>query len=334
MNELYPLKFKPLYLDKIWGGQKIRTVLGKDFSPLYNCGELWALSGVEDKESVVENGFLKDHLLSELIEIYMGDLVGDSVFDRFGLEFPILIKFINSEDWLSIQVHPDDEIAMKRHDSLGKTEMWYILEADKDAEVICGFKKETDLFTYKKHLEQKTLKEILNVEKALAGDVFFIPAGRVHATGPGILLAEIQQSSDITYRLYDYDRLTPEGMLRELHTESALDVIDFKAYPSYKSHVNPENNDVRVLAESPHFSVSLLEFDKLQELDYAAVDSFVAYLCLEGSFDIIYNEGEKVSVEKAEAVLIPAELKNIQLQPSVKSRILEIMIDGEQEKSL
>lgn len=178
MSELYPLKFKPLFKDKIWGGHKIKEVLGMDYSPLPNCGEVWVLSGVEGNQSVVETGFLAGNELNDLVEVYMGDLVGDKIYQKFGNEFPILIKFIDASDWLSIQVHPDDKLAWNRHQSLGKTEMWYILAADDGAELITGFSKKVDKKSYQEHLENKTLKTIMNFEKVNRGDVFYTPAGR------------------------------------------------------------------------------------------------------------------------------------------------------------
>jgi len=199
MNTLYPLKFKPIFKDKIWGGEKIKTELGMDYGNLPNCGEVWVISGVDGNQTVVENGFLKDNELNELVEVYMGDLVGEKNFDKFGNEFPLLIKFIDANDWLSVQVHPDDALAAKRNIGQGKTEMWFTLGADKSTQLISGFNQEMDKETYLKHLNDGTLKDILNYEDVKKGDVFFIPAGRVHALGPGMLLAEIQQTSDTTY---------------------------------------------------------------------------------------------------------------------------------------
>jgi len=234
MSHLYPLKFKPIFKDKIWGGNKIKTLLNKDFSPLPNCGESWEISGVQDEISVVSNGFLIGNNLQELIEIYMGDLVGDQVYQKYGIEFPLLIKFIDAHDDLSIQVHPNDKLAMQRHNAYGKTEMWYIIDADRGAKLISGFNTEVTKDAYIKHLENNTLNLILNYEEVKAGDVFFMPAGRVHAIGKGILLTEIQQTSDITYRIYDYNRKGTDGKPRELHTSLALDAIDFKSYDNYR----------------------------------------------------------------------------------------------------
>ncbi|MEZ5082122.1 MAG: type I phosphomannose isomerase catalytic subunit [Bacteroidales bacterium] len=323
MNELYPLKFKPVFKDKIWGGQKIKTVLGKDFGNLPNCGEVWVLSGVEGNQTEIENGFLSGNELNELVEIYMGDLVGDSVFQKFGNEFPILIKFIDANDWLSIQVHPDDELAMKRHNSLGKTEMWYILDADDDSELISGFSKKVDKEGYQKHLKNKSLKEIMNFSHVKKGDVYYMPAGRVHALGPGILLAEIQQTSDITYRIYDWDRIDSAGMTRELHTDLALDAIDFNVYKDYKTKYDKKINQTVNIAESPYFTTNLLCLDTPLKKDYSELDSFVVYICSEGKFSITVNS-KIYNLGLGEAMLLPAQIKKAEISPNPGSKLLEV----------
>lgn len=325
MNKLYPLKFKPIYKDKIWGGQKIKTVLHQDFKPLPNCGEVWIVSGVEGNPSVVENGFLQENELNELVEIYMGDLVGDTVYEKFGNEFPILIKFIDANDWLSIQVHPDDDLAMKRHDCLGKTEMWYILDAEEDSELIAGFSLKTDKNGYQKRLNNKTLKEILNFEKVARGDVFYIPAGRVHALGPGILLAEIQQTSDITYRIYDWDRIDSAGMMRELHTDLALDAIDFAVKENYKTRYTAKRNGTVGLIESPYFTTNLIDLDKALQKDYGELDSFVVYVCVEGSFKMEHDQNI-YPVHSGEAILLPALINEVNLFPENSAKILEVYL--------
>ena len=212
---LYPLKFMPLFKQTVWGGNKVKT-LGFDYDPLPNCGELWALSGVEGHESVITNGFLADNTINEALEIYMGELVGEQNFDHFGIDFPLLVKIIDANDKLSIQVHPDDTLARQRGMENGKTEMWYILEADKDATIVDGFEQEVTPEEYRQILEAGHLERILHLEHPQPGDMFFIPAGRVHAIGKGILLAEIQQSSDCTYRIYDYNRLDVDGVVRKI----------------------------------------------------------------------------------------------------------------------
>ena len=325
MKKLYPLKFKSIYKDKIWGGDKIETVLGKDFSPLPNCGEAWVLSGVKGNQTFVENGFLAGNELNELVEIYMDELVGDKIFKKFGNEFPILIKFIDANDWLSIQVHPDDYLAKKRNIGQGKTEMWYIIDADKNAELISGFSIKTDKEFYLKHLKNKSLKEILNFEKVKKGDVFFMPSGRVHALGPGIFLAEIQQTSDTTYRIYDWDRVDDKGNSRELHTELALDAIDFKVYDNYKSEYKRKLNETVNLVDSPYFTTNIIDINKPLEKDYSWLDSFVIHICVEGGYDLEYSD-QSLKVQKGDALLIPAVLDNIKINPKTEVKILEVYI--------
>jgi len=286
MEGLYPLKFSPIYKDKIWGGDKIKSILDKDFGNLPNCGESWEISGVEENISVVTNGFLAGNSLDELIEVYMGDLVGDKVFEDFGIEFPLLIKFIDANDDLSIQVHPNDEMAKKRHNAFGKTEMWYVIQADKGSKLQVGFNKQVDKDEYLEKLEDNQLTDILNFEEVKAGDVYFIPAGRVHAIGKGILLAEIQQTSDITYRIYDYDRRDKDGNPRELHTDLALDAIDFTLYPEYKTNYQPQINESSELVKCKYFTTNSLEINAVVEKDYNELDSFVIYIYIKGTVKI------------------------------------------------
>jgi len=323
MHTLNPLKFKPIFKDKIWGGQKMRTVLNQNFAPLPNCGEVWVLSGVDENQTEISNGFLAGNELNELVEVYMGDLVGDKVFRKFGTEFPILVKFIDANDWLSIQVHPDDELAMKRHGSLGKTEMWYIMDADSDSELICGFSKKINKQEYQDHLENKTLKGVMNFEKVKKGDVFYMPAGRVHALGPGILLAEIQQTSDVTYRIYDWDRIDKAGMMRELHIEEALDAIDFEVHDDYRSAYAKKKNETVNLVESPYFTTNLIDLDRAIRKDYSELDSFVIFICVEGNFRL-YSGDHSEEVKMGEAILLPALLKQAELHPSKNAKILEV----------
>lgn len=327
-NQLYPLKFKPVLKDKIWGGTKIKSVLGIDYAPLPNCGEAWVMSGVEGNQTGIINGYLSGNELNELVEVYMGDLVGDRVYERFGNEFPILVKFIDAADYLSIQVHPDDELASRRKIGYGKSEMWYIIAADQGSELISGFNRKVDKATYLRHLEGKSLRSILNFEKVAKGDVFYMPAGRVHALGPGIFLAEIQQTSDTTYRIYDWDRVDAEGKSRELHIDEALDAIDFEVYDDYKTKYTEKPNGTAGLVESPYFTTNLIHLDRALAKDYGELDSFVVYVCVEGNVNIVHD-GEKepqVVLTQGEALLIPACIDRVDIIPSVPSRILEVYI--------
>ena len=326
MNQLYPLKFKAILKDRIWGGEKLKTVFGKQGNCSL-CGESWEISAVPGDISVVENGFLKNNNLAELIEIYMGDLVGDKIYDQFGLNFPLLIKFIDANDDLSIQVHPDDELAMKRHQSFGKTEMWYVMETDPGASLISGFNKAISGEEYLNHLKDKALKKILNRVPVKSGDTFFIPAGRVHAIGAGILLAEIQQTSDITYRIYDWDRVDSKGKPRELHTELAIDAIDYKFHDNVKASYVEKSNEAVNIANCKYFTTNKIRFNKAVERDYINLDSFVIYICCNGSFDLIYSGNEKLEVKRGQTILLPAMFKDVTLKPNGEAEILEVYIE-------
>lgn len=325
MNRLYPLKFEPIFKEKIWGGAKIKEQLKLDFSPLPNCGEAWVLSGVKDNQTVVANGFLAGNELNELIEVYMDDLVGAGVYKKYENDFPILVKFIDANDWLSIQVHPDDELASLRHNGSGKTEMWYIMSAEKDAELITGFNQKVDRNIYVKHLQNNTLKDIMNFEKIQKGDVYYIPSGRVHALGPGTLLAEIQQTSDLTYRIYDWDRVDDKGNSRELHTALALDAIDFEMQDEYKTSYLKEVNKTEQLVKSPYFTTNILQFNEPVSKDISSLDSFIIYLCTEGRATLHYRDGS-LDLQSGEIVLVPAELQGISLVPDKETKMLEVFI--------
>jgi mannose-6-phosphate isomerase len=329
MEGLYPLKFTPIFKDKIWGGNKIKSVLNKDYGNLPNCGESWELSGVDGNVSVVTNGYLAGNDLNELIEIYMGDLVGEDIYEHFGNEFPLLIKFIDANDDLSIQVHPGDEMAAERHNSYGKTEMWYVIQADKGSKLQSGFNQKVDQELYLEKLEKVELTDILNFEEVSSGDVFFIPAGRVHAIGKGILLAEIQQTSDITYRIYDYDRRDDKGNTRELHTDLALDAIDYTLFPQYKTSYEPENNQSVKLVGCKYFTTNVLELTETVEKDYNKLDSFVIYICLEGELAVETESGNE-TLKLGETILLPAAIESVSLKPvSGKAKLLEVYIDNE-----
>lgn len=320
---LYPLKFKPILKDKIWGGPKLRDVLGKQASD--KAGESWEISGVQGDISVVENGFLAGNSLQELAEIYMGDLLGDGIYERFGVEFPILIKFIDAADVLSVQVHPDDVMARERHKTYGKTEMWYIVESDK-GQLIAGFNRKLDQEQYLQHKNGGSLKEILNYEAVAPGDIYFMPAGRVHAIGAGVLLAEIQQTSDVTYRIYDWDRSDEQGKSRELHTDLALEAIDFSFHTQYKTPYTALQNSTVSAVDSPFFTTSVIQLDRPVEKDLNLIDSFVIYMCMGGAVGIAYGKGEVEVIKKGETILIPAELKNLALIPTEASTLLEVYI--------
>lgn len=327
MEKLYPLKFEPILKEKIWGGEKLKNLISKSWVGQKKIGESWEMSGVEDNFSIVSNGFLAQSNLTEVIEVYMGDLVGDKVYEQFGNEFPLLIKFIDASDDLSIQVHPDDSYAKEHHQAYGKTEMWYILQADEGAELITGFSKEITKGEYITALNSGNLKNILNIEKVTEGDVFFIPPGRVHAIGPNILLTEIQQTSDLTYRIYDWGRLGNDGKPRELHTDQALDVIDFNVYKNYKTNYKLNPDKTSNILKCPYFTTNILEFATPVNKDYNLIDSFVIFICIQGNFEIKYNHNDMVKIKFGETVLLPSVLKNISLIPQGKAKLLEVYIN-------
>jgi len=326
MQSIYPIKFKPIFKDKIWGGQKIKNLLNMDFGELPNCGEVWLLSGVEGNPSVAENGYLAGNELNELVEVFMGDLVGDKVYDRFGDQFPILVKVIDSNDWLSIQVHPDDALASKRGIGYGKTEMWYVMQAESDAQLISGFNREMSKEEYLNFLESGQLKTVMNFEDVQAGDVFFMPAGRVHALGPGTLIAEIQQTSDTTYRIYDWDRVDHTGQTRELHTEEALEAIDFQLPDEVKTNYVSQMNQTSNVIESPFFTTNILQFNQGIKKDYSQLDSFVMLFNVEGDCVLDWGDDKKISLQTGEIVLIPNIINAVALYPDNSCKILEVYI--------
>lgn len=325
-NSLYPLKFEPIIKEMLWGGSKLQTLLNK--SCISNkCGESWEISDVPGNSSVVANGFLAGNTLGEVLEIYMNDLVGDKVYGKYGDRFPLLIKYIDANDKLSVQVHPDDETAMKEHQGYGKTEMWYVMQAEPDSELIIGFEGQMNKETYLNYLKNNELEKILHYEKVQTGDVFFIPAGRVHAIGAGLLIAEIQQTSDITYRIYDWNRIDTNGKPRQLHTDLALKAVDFSPIENTKTKYIPIKNQTISLVQCQYFNTQLLEFDQVIEKDYGFIDSFVIYMCIEGKFIIEGFNFEPVEVTIGETILIPALLNNLYLNPVTKSaKILEIFV--------
>jgi mannose-6-phosphate isomerase len=322
---LYPLKFKPIFKDKIWGGDKLRTLFGKN-STSDKTGESWELSGFEQEVSIVSNGFLAGNDLNELIEVYMGELVGDKIYEKYGHTFPLLFKLIDADDKLSIQVHPDDETASQRHNSLGKTEMWYIIDAEPGSELIVGFKNDSSKDEYLTALENGKLNGLLQHVPVQKGDVIFIPAGLIHAIGKGIVVAEIQETSDLTYRIYDYERTGESGNRRELHTEQALDVIDFSARKNPKTDYSATMNQVTELIKCPFFTTNIIRFDKNILKNYVSLDSFVVYLCIEGNFRINIGN-EKAEIAKGETVLIPASVHELELIPEKACTLLEIYIE-------
>ena len=325
-NVLYPLKFKPIFKDKIWGGRKIKDIVGLDYGQLPNCGEVWLLSGLWDEQSIVTNGDFEGDEINDLVETFMGDLVGEDVFDKYGEQFPLLIKIIDANDWLSVQVHPDDELAEKRDIGYGKTEMWYVMQADPGAELVSGFNCEMNRMKYIRVLKDNAIQTVLNHETAEKGDVFYIPAGRVHALGPGILVAEIQQTSDTTYRIYDWDRIDVAGMRRELHIPQSLDAVDFDPVENYKTLYTPVLNKTVPMMDSPYFTTNMLTLNGEMAKDYSEIDSFVLLMPVEGEISLEWENGS-IFVTTGEVVLIPNVIDKVNIKAQHECKLLEIYVN-------
>jgi len=325
MDSLYPIRFRPVLRETIWGGSALKERFGKRAKPGTTIGESWEISGMEGEGSVVANGFLKGNTLEEITEIYMGDLVGDAVWERYGNEFPLLVKFIDARDRLSIQVHPDDRLSAERHHAWGKTEMWYVMDASPGAVIYTGFKKKTTREDFLVHLTGKKLEDLINSTPVSRGDVFFIPAGMVHAIGAGVLLTEIQQTSDVTYRIYDWDRVDASGKPREMHTTLALDAINFGLDSTNLIKKTPVMNQPVLLVACPYFNTSLLQVDKPVIKDYSLTDSFIIYIGLE-SMTVIECFGHQEELRAGETLLIPASADSVVLIPQGTATLLEVFV--------
>ena len=320
---LYPLKFEPILKERLWGGTKLKDVLGKPISTDIT-GESWELSAVKGDISTIVNGHLKGTTLQDLIDDQTEGLLGKSVVERFGAEFPILIKFIDAKQDLSIQLHPNDELAKERHDSFGKTEMWYIMDADPGANLIVGFNKDVQKEEYKKSLENDTLLDLMNYETVEEGDTFFINTGKIHAIGAGVLLAEIQQTSDVTYRVFDFNRKDKNGNLRELHTELALDAIDYTKKEDFKVDYSKEKDKINPMVDCPYFKTNALNLTKDLIQDVSSRDSFTIFMCVKGNAKVA-NENGTIEIQKGETVLVPACSQKIEIFTE-GAQLLEVTI--------
>ncbi len=322
MVKWYPIKFTPIYKEKIWGGSKLKEVLGKE-TELNNVGESWEISSVDENISVVSSGSFKGKTLTELIEKHKEEIVGNSVYRVFGSNFPLLIKFIDAETDLSVQLHPNDVLAKKRHNSFGKTEMWYVIQRDKDSRLVLGFNNGITASDYKKHLKEKSLPSILNDVPVNAGDAFFIQTGTIHAIGAGVLLAEIQQTSDITYRVYDWDRVDDNGKSRRLHKREALDAINF-GFKGEKMVYDKIKNQSNQMVSCNYFTTNYLHLSSDKEINNKDKDSFVVYMCIEGEAIFSGYEFEE-QVKLGETVLIPAALQEFDIKTN-NVKLLEVFI--------
>jgi mannose-6-phosphate isomerase len=319
---LYPLVFHPSFHYRIWGGSKLKY-FGKDIRE-DNIGESWEISTVPEFVSVVANGMLKGKNLDDLVKEYKDRLVGKKVYQKYGDKFPLLIKILDAAQPLSVQVHPNDEYAKTHHNSFGKTEMWYVLDSEPDSEIILGFQKGINKNIFIENIEKNTLNSILRKIHPEKGNVIYIPSGRIHAMGKGVTVVEIQQNSDVTYRIYDYDRIDKNGQKRELHLKQAQEVIDFSFVQNPFTQYDKTAKETIVLT-SPFFTVSMMEVDENKILNNLQ-DTFRIVICIGGECSIM-NQTISVILKKGQTVLLPAELVNIEIKPHVKTKLLEVHIE-------
>ncbi|MCX6171362.1 MAG: class I mannose-6-phosphate isomerase [Flavobacterium sp.] len=318
--KLYPLQFEPILKERIWGGTKLKTYLNK---PIISniTGESWEISTVENDVSVVSNGVYKGKSLNDLINEFPEAILGTTVYAKFGKQFPLLFKYIDAREDLSIQVHPNDKLAKERHNSFGKTEMWYVMQADENARLILGFKEKSSAEEYVQNLNNKTLLTILDTKKVKQGDVFFLETGTVHAIGAGTVIAEIQQKSDITYRLYDFDRVDANGNLRELHIDLALEAINYETVEAQKDYSKKENV-TNSIVDCHFFTTNIIPLNGEVKVNKNQ-NSFTVYMCVDGSFEMTINK-EIFQYCKGDTLLIPASLTDFQFNGNAS--VLEIYI--------
>jgi len=310
-------KFNPLLKSILWGGEKI-VPFKHLTSDQKQVGESWEISGVKDNESVVSDGKYKGWTLNKLVDTLKDKLVGKENYERFGNEFPLLVKFIDARQQLSIQVHPTDEQAQAQGLGRGKTEMWYVMESDADASLRSGLKQQITPKQYKEMVENDTITEALSEYPVKEGDVFFLPAGRIHSIGAGCFLAEIQETSDVTYRIYDFKRKDKEGNYRELHTKEAAECIDYTVYPDYRTQYEARQNEPIELVSCPYFTTSVYDLTEPMTLDYSDLDSFVIFVGLKGEGEITDAEGNTISFRAGESVLLPAIATTVKVSGTVK----------------
>lgn len=316
----YPLRFEPILKERIWGGTKLKTDLNKPINSNIT-GESWEISTVENEVSIVANGAYKGKSLNELINEFPEELLGTKVYAAFGKQFPLLFKYLDAREDLSIQLHPNDALAQKRHHSFGKTEMWYVMQADQDAQLIVGFKEKESPESLLSHVHNKALLNILDYKKVQKGDVFFLETGTIHAIGAGILIAEIQQTSDITYRIYDFDRVDANGNKRELHLDLALEAINYDVVNAQRNYTKNENVSNEIV-HCQYFTTNILPLNGAVSISKVP-DSFTVYMCVDGEFQWTAQD-ENYSCKKGDTLLIPAALTDFQL--SGQATLLEIYI--------
>lgn len=322
---LYPLKFNPILKEMIWGGKKIPQKLNVNVDEDVKIGENFAVSGLKNDQSVVSNGPLAGKNMTELIEAYKEELLGAKVYQQFGTNFPLLIKYIDANDDLSIQVHPNDEQAKIKHNSFGKTEMWYVVDTEANADLVSGFSKKTTAEEFEQYHSSGMLMELMQKHPTAAGDTFFIPAGKVHSIGAGNLIAEIQQTSDITYRIYDFDRRDKFGNPRELHHELAMDAMNFTDNESGKVEYTAKDNESVNLATCQYFTTNKLDVNGSVSKDYSQLDSFVILMNVGGKCTI-KSADTTIELNEMEATLVPAAIDTLELSAEGTAKLLEVYI--------
>lgn len=325
MLGLYPFKLKPVFKEKVWGGHYLCDLFRLQCGDDRKIGEAWLLSALEDNETIVVNGHFADNSVSELAEVFLDDFLGEEVFDKYETHFPLLVKLIDAHQYLSVQLHPDDEIARQKHGvKFGKSEMWYVLDAIPDAHIIAGFNKYVSIADVEKSIEQQTLENILNYIPVSKGDVIYLPAGLIHALGPGIVVLEIQQSADITYRLYDWGRLGDDGKPRELHVQDGLAALKPDLQPHIIKNFRPPVNETVRLLDTPYFSTSWITLQTILEKNLEIIDLFIVYVLLDGSCTMIYQD-MKIQLNAGDCVLVPAIIEKLLFLPQPRAHLVEIV---------
>lgn len=311
IENIKPFRFVPYLKSVLWGGSRIAGYKGIRIDKT-DIGESWELSGVPGYESVVAEGEDKGLTIVQLIAKYKEKLVGKAVYEQFGTTFPLLVKFIDAKRDLSLQVHPDDQLAKIRHNSFGKTEMWYVINADEGAKIYAGMSKDTTPEDYEQGIEDGSIINAVRCHESHPGDIFFLPAGRIHAIGAGNLLAEIQQTSGITYRIYDYGRLDADGKPRELHTELAKDAIDFRISDCLCNCPHDAAGEHK-LVKCKYFDVCGVNVEGEHTIDLSGIDSFYIIMCIEGNVTLTDNLGNVANMHQGETLLYPAITENVKI---------------------
>lgn len=325
MLGLYPFKLKPIFKKKIWGGFYLYDLFNMPKNDKEPIGESWILSALEENETIVENGHFAYNSVSELTEVFLDDLLGEEAFDKYETNFPLLVKLIDARDYLSVQVHPNDQIAYNKHKlKFGKSELWYVLQADNNAQIIAGFNRKVNKVELEQLIVQKKLSDILNYIPVKKGDIIYLPAGLIHALGPGVVLLEIQQSSDITYRLYDWGRVGEDGNPRELHIQDGLDAIDVNLEPTIIPNFKPKLNNTTRMIDTSYFSVSWVDLQTILEKNLEIIDLFIIYVMLEGACSLIYQE-IKINLKAGDCILVPAVIDKLIFLPQPMAQIVEIV---------